>query len=200
MRMYEEIQSAMPSLVIAAKRPDGADATGVRLLVDRLLVAERLPPTAVDLDPGEHVIRLEHAGWMPAEQMVVLREGEKNRRLTLRFEHLPPSTPGDHARIRTPNVLGMVMLGVAVVAAGVGVTFGVIGKVGENDLASSACGQNGTCSRDAVDAIRRDYWTAGIVGGIGAVSLGIGLWQINTQPAMTAGHVVFGPSGVRAAF
>jgi hypothetical protein len=70
------------------------------------------------------------------------------------------------------------MLAVGGVAAAVAIPFGVIGKTHEDTLAGEPCGRAGTCSPSDVDAIRRDYWTAGIAAGVGAVALAIGIWRV----------------------
>ena len=49
-------------MLISATRPDGADTIDARLIIDGNLVSERVPTTSVDLDPGEHTIRLEGHG------------------------------------------------------------------------------------------------------------------------------------------
>ena len=167
----------MPSVLVIAKDPQGSDTVDVRLVVDGRRVADRLPATAVEMDPGEHALRLEHAGWPSVERRVVVREGEKDRHVALRFA---AAREAGVAHERGSPTLGIVMLGVGIVAAGIAVTFGVLGKSRENELASAPCGQDGTCAHDEVNVVRRDYWTAGIAGGVAALALGIGIWQLLT--------------------
>src|SRR5262249_30232126 len=154
-------RTLIPSIVVAATAPDGTDTLDVTLLIDGKQIATRLPSTSLNLDPGEHVIRLEHAGWASVEQRVVLREREKDRRVMLRFA--PPLTAGPRPQPRhTTSAFGIVMIAVGAAATATAVTFGVLGKVREDELAGSPCGKNGTCSHDDVDVVRQRYWTAGI--------------------------------------
>jgi hypothetical protein len=193
-RWHGELKRQMPSVVLAANGPDGGDTLDVRLIVDGAPLAERLPTTAVELDPGEHVVRLEHSGWRPVEQRVVVREGEKERRLTLHFAAQRMESAASERSSR--SALPIVLLGAGLAATGVGVTFGVLGRGRETELADSPCGQAGRCAPSDVDVVRRDYWIAGIAGGIGLAAVGIGIWLLVARPA-DASHAALSRSVAR---
>jgi hypothetical protein len=203
-RWYDEVRAKMPTIVVAAVGPDGADTVDVTLLVDGTHVADQLPSTAFEVDPGEHVVRLQHAGWPAVEQKVVVREGEKEKRIALSFAPTTPAkggdaTPGPAPAASSPPILGYVLLGVGVVAAGVSIPLAIDAKIKEDNLRNDPCGHNGTCETSKVNPINTEYLVAGIVGGVGLVALGLGIWQVLAHPKADA-HIGFGPGGLRLTF
>jgi hypothetical protein len=88
----EDLDKLVPTVVFAASA-HGGDVTDVRVSVDGTVVAERIDGKPVALDPGEHSFRFERAGEPTIEQRIVLRAGEKERVLPVRFEPEPAATP-----------------------------------------------------------------------------------------------------------
>lgn len=87
-----EVEATLPSIVLQAVWPDGADVHGMTVLVDgKPVVADKA--RAVALDPGDHTVRFEVAGAAPLETRYVLREGEKNRILRVTLTPLAPTFP-----------------------------------------------------------------------------------------------------------
>lgn len=78
------------------------------MLVDDVRVRERLDAVAIALDPGPHVLRFEMGGAHPVEQQVVLRAGEKERRIAVAFPPPNPTTawrpPPQSPRVRESPV------------------------------------------------------------------------------------------------
>jgi hypothetical protein len=168
----EELALETPTIVVAAKRPDRSDTDDAKLFVDGALLESHLPSTPITLDPGDHVLRFEHPGWSAIEQRLVLHDGEHERAVQVQFAAvLPPA--GD---TRAPAG-AYAATGVAAVVAAVSVTFLVVGKVREHDLATSPCGEVGTCSDAQVNPIRADYVVSGIAGGAAAVAVCVAVWQ-----------------------
>jgi hypothetical protein len=94
-----ELQEALPSIVVEARDAEGHDLSDVRLLVDGAVLATKLDGSAIALDPGPHTLRFEHGG-AGVEQSVVVREGERRRRIPVNFpapvappEPTPPPAP-----------------------------------------------------------------------------------------------------------
>jgi hypothetical protein len=81
----QEVLQNQPTLVIAAQDPDGRDTTDARVSVDGTLLVDRLDAASYDIDPGSHTLRFETPGSPPEEMHLVLRMGEKNRRVSVRF-------------------------------------------------------------------------------------------------------------------
>jgi hypothetical protein len=172
---YDEIHQLTPSIVIAALTAEGVDTVDATLSIDGKVVAERIPSVAVDLDPGEHMVRVQHARWRAVERHIVLREGEKDRRVVLRFSAPPRATSSS-----TP-ALGVLAIAGGSVALVTGLTFGVLGKTREDELADSPCGRTGTCAHHDVDVVRERYWIGGIGAGIGIAAIALGVWSVLTQ-------------------
>lgn len=181
----DEVNSSMPSLVIAAKGKDGKDTFDVRVTEDDQVIAEKLDVNAIELDPGTHKLRFEHAGAEPIEREVVLRQGVKNQVLEVSFAPAEPDKPAatpattgaeaDLADVSTssgkPPVLAYVLGGVGVVAlAGAGY-FWLSSKSEESDLEDSKC--EPYCAEDDVDSIRQKRLFGDIALGVGVVSLGL---------------------------
>jgi hypothetical protein len=145
-RWLAEVETAIPSVVVRAEDPDGADATRARLSIDGRAV--KLDGHPVRLDPGQHTVAIENDGGARREERVLLVEGETSRRITLRFPPVAgastPSTPPNRNGRSVPAgawVLG----GVGLVSLGVATYFGVTAK-------SDLDGLNATCSPHCSDA------------------------------------------------
>lgn len=89
----QEVETAIPTVVISAKLADGADTAAVRVSVDGQVVAESLDGTPLDLDPGEHTLTFEHQGLPPKEERILATMGERNRVIAVRFEAAPAPAP-----------------------------------------------------------------------------------------------------------
>ena len=199
LRWQDELRPLTPSVVIAATAPDGTDTVDVRLIVDGVSMGDRLPTISVDLDPGEHTLRLEHPTWGHVEERIVVREREKDRKVAFEFPsrsraiaESPPPPPAEKT-----STFGIAMLGVGGAAIATGAVFGVLGRIREDELAGSPCGRNGTCATADVDVVRQRYWIAGITAGVGLAALAIGIWQVflrdgSPRAGVPARHHAFG--------
>ncbi len=191
---YDDLQAAMPTLIVAAKRPDGTDTVDARLLIDGIEVTRELPATAIEVDPGVHVVHLEHDGWASSAQTIVLREREKDGRIVFRFAETAPSP----ARSGPSNALGIALTAGGAVATGVGIAFVVAGLADRSVLLGEPCADTRTCSPDEVNIVQRDYVIGAIVAGAGLVALGVGVWEL-LSPARRA-RVGVGPAGAGVTF
>lgn len=80
----ESIERALPTLVIDARDGSGTALASVRVEANGEVLAERLNGRALELDPGEYVLRFRHAE-QTVEQRTLIRESEKYRMLEVRF-------------------------------------------------------------------------------------------------------------------
>src|SRR5215472_2325230 len=160
-RWEDELSQHTPSIVVSARQQDGTDLDNVALVIDGTRVRGPLPVVSVPLDPGEHVLRFERSGWAAVERRVILRDGDRERRVDVTFETPAPPATGPARESHAP-VAGYVAAGVGAVAAATSISFLVIGKVREHNLATSTCGQAGTCSDSQVNPIRIDYVVSGV--------------------------------------
>jgi hypothetical protein len=152
-----DVEAAMPTAVFVVKDASGNDVGEVRVTVDGAPLAQTAAGEAVAMDPGEHRFAFEAPGFRATETTVVLREGEKKRRLMVSLEPIsqasePPATetaapavvsaaPSEAANGRPGAAMrttGLV-LGAAGVAAGIaGGIFGVLAKT-TYDRSASEC-------------------------------------------------------------
>jgi hypothetical protein len=191
-----EIGRTVPSIAFELKDSTGHAVSGARITMD----GEPLPGDAVNgkpvrLDSGEHRFLFEAQGLSPIEKVLVLREGERNRKEAIVFaaasDHVPtavgigvaerppmkpPPSPSPMAAVPT----------LAYVAAGVGVAglaFGIgtgIAASSKNAALESEC-PGGRCPPGAqhdIDAFRTltALSTAGYVVAAAGLAGGVILW------------------------
>jgi hypothetical protein len=177
-----DVQRQMPSIVVAAKGPDGSDLAAVKVTMDGQVIATELDGTAIDVDPGPHLFRFEYENEAPIEQRIVVRQAQKDRVVEVRFGPEPsevaePTAP-DEDRPPAPREPGP-LRPYAYVAGGVGVAglagwgvFALLGKKQESDL-EEECG--GSCAESDVDSVKKKYLIADISLGVGIAGLGTGV-------------------------
>jgi hypothetical protein len=190
---YDELQALMPTLLVAAKSPEGADTVDARLLVDGVVVASSLPATAIAVDPGEHAVSVERDGWTTPDQNVVVLEREKDRRIQFLFAPARPMPVH-----RGLNVLGIGLTAGGAVVTGVGVMFIALGLAQRSALLGEPCAATLTCSPDDVSAVTRDYVIGGLATGVGLAILGVGIWELLSP--QTSSAVGVSPGGLRFVF
>jgi hypothetical protein len=190
-----EVESSLPTIVVAIKDAEGHDVVDARVLVDGEPLADKLEGMALPVDPGPHVFRCEHAGSAPVEERVVIRQGEKNRLLLFTFSrNTPPAArdqPAGSAVLPTAGVpadgrpatagssswpLGAFVLGGAgVVSLGAFAVLGITGQSVANECSSTGCA-SGTFHRLQLE--QGIGWGAL---GAGVVSLGLATWLVLTR-------------------
>jgi hypothetical protein len=88
-----EVDMSLPTIVPAARDPDGNDLPNVHLLLDGQPLADHLDGRALPVDPGTHTLRFVSPDGALFEQSVVIREGEKGRAITVSFPRRAPVQP-----------------------------------------------------------------------------------------------------------
>jgi hypothetical protein len=91
-----EMDQRLPTVVFAAQDATGADTLRVRVSLDGEPIPEALDGRSVALDPGPHKLRFEMVGVDPVDQNVIIRQGEKNRRIAVSFKTRDTSSPPSH--------------------------------------------------------------------------------------------------------
>lgn len=179
-----EVESNLPSVVVEAKLPSGRETPEVSVTVDGLVVARNLDGRALSVDPGVHTFRFESASAGRVEQQVIVRQGEKNRKIVVQFGNAaaappgapaaPPPAPGREVPKPAAGgsplypVLPLVLAGVGVVGAGAFVGFALSGKQLERDLRDTCAPE---CSDSQVNAVKQRFVYADIGLGVGAAAL-----------------------------
>lgn len=191
-----EVESSIPSVVVDAKDRAGKDIVSVKVSVDGKSVLTTLDGKPMTMDPGAHTFRYETSGFPPIEEQVVVKTGEKNRKITVVFK-----SPGDGdkqvgggggktsepvvidpAKPSNRKTVAYVLGGVGIVALGAGTFFYVSGKGAESDLRDQPCAASKTCAQGDVDDVKKKYLFGDIAMATGIVSLGVGAFLYVTAP------------------
>jgi hypothetical protein len=96
----QEVDSSLPSLVFAVADEQGRDLVEARVSTEHGLLSDRADGRALAINPGVYKVRIEAAGYEPAQQQVSVREGEKRRlvRAVLRASSAGSARHADAAR------------------------------------------------------------------------------------------------------
>jgi hypothetical protein len=189
-----EVEAALPTIVLVVHGEGGVTRTDVRLSVDGELVAERLPPEPIPIDPGAHVLVLEAQGAARLEEHLTLHEGERDRRVELTLvpkteapnaatKPVPPP-PGDTQQEddRPVPTLAWVLGGIGLVTLGAGTYFQISGMTKRSDL--DACAP--TCPTSQVSDARSVLWAGNVLLGVSVISLAAAAYVYITRPTAPA--------------
>jgi hypothetical protein len=173
-----DVERLLPTVVVSAKDSQGAELIDVRVLVDGELLTDRLDGLAQPVDPGIRLFRFERAGLSPVEQQVVVREGERGRRLAVLLsapeppakkpEQPPPSKP-------YPPIPTYVFGGIGVAALGSFAYFGLKGTSKANEL-EDTCGKTKSCTEEQVSPAETQLLVADISLAVGLVAIGTAVY------------------------
>jgi hypothetical protein len=183
----DEVEKDVPTVSFRVLDEQKRELIDVRLIVDGQKLSDAIEAKTRSIDPGEHTVRIERADGKFVEQKILLRSGEKNRIVELRFEAAAAPTPvapvAPVAPAPAPEpapsgggfhvpLLGWVGLGVGVVG-GVGtVLFATSAKSATQDLRDQCAP---TCDPSKRDPIDQRLLFANISLGVGVVGLGVGV-------------------------
>jgi hypothetical protein len=194
-----EVDQALPSVVIDARDSDGADVIDVKVTVDGKPFADRLDGKPRPLNPGVHTFRYETEGAPVISEKVVVRAGEKMRKVIVKFATTsknpapaPSATgkdpgesdtttpdnqgnpPKDRVEYERPVPAGVYVFGAIGLAAFAGFTYFALKFDSQvNDL--DACKPH--CQTSQVDDAGKTRTISYIPLGIGIVSIGVaGVW------------------------
>jgi hypothetical protein len=189
--------AALPTVVVGARDWQGHDVLAVKVSVDGVVAQESLDGKPILVDPGVHTFKYESAATpAPVEEKVLVREGEKNRSLTVQFPAppgaAPPGSPGGgdhpqpaHESRGGPSPLAYVFTGVGVLALGGALALDLSGN---NDVNNDAkpVGEGGCKPNCNVSPIYAKWYTAGALLGVGVVSLGVATYFFIARPSSTS--------------
>lgn len=197
-----EVDQALPSVVIDARDSDGADVIDVKVTVDGRPFADRIDGKPRPVNPGVHTFRYETEGAAPVAEKVVIRTGDKMRKVTVRFatgskgatpaptatskdkadpDDTTPPTGGpdpdkDRPQYTRPVPAGVYVFGAVGLAAFAGFTYFALKFDSQvNDLDSC----KPRCSPDKVDDANSTRTISYIPLGVGIVSVGVAaIWYL----------------------
>ncbi len=173
-----ELEASTPTVVFEARTAAGAERSDVRVKVDGVLVAPQIDGKAVALDPGTRRITFEVDDAAPVEVTVVVREGEKNRRIVGTIAGAPLQ---QRTATRPIPLAVWVFGGVSLVTLTASVLFAVDGLSKKSDL--DAC--KPACPAADVDSMSRSFTFADVMLGAGITAAGAALFVFFTRPTLT---------------
>ncbi len=167
------VEASIATVVFEVFSANGQPATEVNMAVDGGDPIA-LDGRAVSFDPGPHDLTFEAAESTTTKKHVVVSEGEKLRRETVRLDPLPvarhPITPagptsigqtqGENPPSRATRLTAPVLVAAsaAALAGASALCFGL--KARSDDRNLDGCAPASSCSREATDQVRREYlWT-----------------------------------------
>lgn len=180
-----EVEAAMPTVVLEVRDATGQPAAKARVFLDGTLLTESIDATAIPVNPGEHVFRYEMPGADPIEQGVTIREGTKDRKLSVELvASAPPPSPPKPSPWEPP-LLGLVFAGVGALGVGGFTALGIVG-INQRDELRDTCAP--ACAESDVSSVRTKLLLADISLGVGVVSLGVATYFFVSSLSSPAGE------------
>jgi hypothetical protein len=183
-----EVQRSLSSVSVKAHAARGEPLSDVAVFLDGAELPERAPTAMIDVDPGDHVLRCERAGFKPTELHMRLSEGERGREIECRLLPLdqqahedprarvdadlfkaPPELPTTRAASVPWVVWPLGALG-AVGIAGFA-SFGVWGQAQQNSLRTGTMACAPYCTPEQVSPVRTKFLIADVSLGVGIAAL-----------------------------
>ncbi len=170
-----EMEGRLASIVVEAVDASGAPIREGRVTLDGAPFLDILGGPARVVSKGPHTLEITVRGAPPRKTSIVVREGEKNRRISI---SIAPSNPRSPMRKAGPWILGGA--GIAVLVAGA-VTGGLV--VEAYGVVQDECDDvTETCTRAGVDAEERGHvlgplTTGLLIGGTALLGAGI-VWLV----------------------
>lgn len=200
----EEIAASMPTVVFEVRDAKGAETTSVKVSLDGRPWLAKLEGMARAVDPGEHVFRFEIDGTAPREEEVLIREGEKGRKIYVAFAAAaaPARAPLPHQADPAPPLAphddpagvpgwAWVTGGAGVALLGASVAFGAVAASASSRLHDDCVPTFARCEavlagggskEDVTDEKNRSLALAVTFGGLGFVAVGAAIVGIATAP------------------
>jgi len=208
-RWLDEIERALPSLIVKAQDASGTDLVEVTVRAGSQVIAQRLVGQPLLLDPGEYTLGFEYSA-QALERHIVVHEGEKYRMLNVSFPvpaaaseldeqpaprampvasepvaNVEPARPRTTAPAPTRPIpaASYALAAIAGIAGAAFVGLATSGAASEAQLRRS-CGTTHSCAAHDVDSVEARYVAADIALGVGVLSLaGAGaVWLFTPAP------------------
>jgi hypothetical protein len=171
-----ELEALIPSVILDPRAPNGGLRADVRVKLDGVALSEKIDGKPIVVEPGPHTFVFEADGAAPVERAVVVREGEKNKKLTVTIAAAvePPT-------LDRPIPLGVwIFGGVSVVALATSAVFAIDGLGRKSDL--DECKPR--CSSDDVDAMSARFTMADVALGAGVMAGAAAVYLYLTRPSV----------------
>lgn len=185
-KWLREVDDVMPSILVAARTASGSDVAGVRVFIDDALLTSRAG-AAADVNPGDHVLRVEAAGYAPYAEKLVVSEREKARLLHVVMTPLPVTPPPTSTSTPSwpwPWIAGSV----ALLAASSGIALDVAGSIDLQHLRTTCAP---SCAPSQLDSAKTT-----LVAGDALLYVGIAAAIVTTVLFFVRPHTHVAPSAL----
>ncbi|MBN9166510.1 MAG: hypothetical protein BGO98_02955 [Myxococcales bacterium 68-20] len=200
-----DLDQSIPTVVFDVKSATGEELTSVRVLIDGKPLVDKIDGASIALDVGPHTFRFESTDekGLPAEHQTVIREGERNRRIsvTLAAPAAVASVPAAKADRPVP-IAAWVFGGAAVASLGVGTVFALSGSSKESDLdkCRPSCGADAVNDASTSYAVADILLSAGVVSALAAATIFITRPTVSSAPATSTTGLVRRRAGLTFEF
>jgi hypothetical protein len=150
----EDVQRALPTVVLSAKDTTGSDLVDVSVSVDGQPLLPRIDGLALPIDPGLHTFRFESKGRAPAELRVLVKEGEKSQSLSTVLgpsPQAPRAVPADDGNAPSWKTFGWMLAGAGIAGLGVGAVSGIEALAKKS---AAHCTSNNYCDAGSTGGIK----------------------------------------------
>jgi len=196
-----EVLGILPSVVPGAKDRKGRDIVDVKVSVDGKVVTETLDGKAHPVDPGVHTFKFETKNAPTVEEQVVVRQGEKNRILTITFATPDVDKDKDKDKDKkgeekaTPPYAAYITGGIGILTLGVALYIDLDANAEARKLRDTCAPK---CEQSQVDNVENRYVIAGVTAALGGAALIAGVVLFFTHSsgggAKASGKAPFFPS------
>lgn len=188
-RWLDEVEQALPSVVLRATDASGADLRNVAVTMDGEVIASSLTGTSIPVDPGPHKFTFTPSGGSPITVDAVIAEGEKRRTVAMQIatKNVPEQPPARRldedlgtkpATERPVPILTYVLGGVGIVSLGGFGFFALRGSSTRSDLDSC----KPFCAQDDIDSSKQNYVIGDVFLGVSIVALASAVILYVTRP------------------
>jgi hypothetical protein len=209
-RWLADLERSIPSIMVRVRDDSEREVHDAIVTIDGALAGSDFDASPIELDPGEHVVRVGPPSRLLATEHLFLRAGDPIRSITIHLSATPPPpalapapAPSAVPAVREPlpaipapwaRPIAWTAAGLGAVGLGSFAYFGATGK-SELDRLRSQCA--GHCTQSDVDAAWRKLIVADASLGVAAAASAIALWLFLAPPssgrgARTADVVDFG--------
>lgn len=199
-----EVRARVPTILLFARTAAGDEPRDARVLVDGQLRAAALEGGPIPMPIGQHTLRIEAPGHAPAEQVLVLSEGEHGRKIEILVRKAAPRPPAESPtpdvapRATRLNLPPLIVAGIgagALVGGGALMAVALAGIPPGCDFATERCRPTATEAavpegRAREASTSKDLFLAGLgLSAAGVVGAGVGLaWYALHPRTATAGR------------
>lgn len=178
-RWLAELEVAIPTVVLDARTPAGGLRADVRVKLDGAPLAEKIDGKPLIVEPGSHVFVFEAEGAATVEERVVVREGEKLKKISATMAPSVTRIVEGSEEARPIPLAVWVFGGVSVVSLATSAIFAIDGFGKKSDL--DQCKPR--CASADVDAMSASFTLADVALGAGVVATAATVYLFLTRPS-----------------